>query len=82
MQGHRVARDKDVAKLYGVSAGKLRGAVKRHLARFPSDFLLEENNQYFFTEEGILMLSSVLKNPQAAQISVEIIRELFGFDRN
>jgi hypothetical protein len=82
VQGQRVALDKDVAELYGVSVGKLRGAVKRHLARFPPDFLLEEHNQYFFSEVGILMVSSILRNSRATQVSLAIVRELFGFNSN
>jgi len=74
--------DKDVAELYGISVGRLRGIVKRHLAHFPDDFMLEENNQFYFTEEGILMVSSVLRTPLAARISVAIVRELFSFNSN
>jgi hypothetical protein len=63
VRGQRVAMDKDVAELYGISVGRLRGIVKRHLAHFPDDFMLEENNQFYFTEEGILMVSRVLRTP-------------------
>jgi hypothetical protein len=31
--------DRDLATLYGVSTGNLNKAVKRNLARFPSDFM-------------------------------------------
>src|SRR5258708_1924189 len=82
VRGQRVALDKDVAELYGVSLGKLRGVVKRHSARFPPDFLIEENSQYFFTEEGILMVSTILRNSRATQVSLAIVRELFGFNSN
>ena len=82
VHGHRVVQDKDVAELYGVSVKKLRGAVKRYLIRFPPDFLIEENNQFFFTEEGILMVSSVIRNSRATEVSLAIVRELFGFNKN
>jgi hypothetical protein len=73
----------DVAEVYGVSLGRLKGVVKRHVARFPSpEFMLEENGHYYFTEGGILMVSSVLRNKQAAEISVSIVRELFSFNSN
>jgi hypothetical protein len=38
--------------------------------------------RYAFTEEAILLLSSILKTPQAVQTSIEIIRELFSFKDN
>ncbi len=83
VRGQRVALDKDVAELYGVSLGRLRGTVKRHIARFPSpEFMLEEHHPYYFTESGILMVSCVLRNSNAAKISVAIVRELFNFNSN
>jgi hypothetical protein len=82
IQGQRVVLEKDVAELYGISVGKLKGIVKRHLAHFPADFMLEENHQVYFTDEGILMVSSVLRTPLADRISVAIVRELFSFNSN
>ncbi len=83
VSGQEVALDKDVAELYGVSLGRLRGAIKRHIARLPSpEFMLEEHNPYYFTENGILLVSSVLRNSSAAKISVAIVRELFNFNSN
>ncbi len=29
---------------------------------------------YFFTEQGVAMLSSVLRSPQAIQVNIEIVR--------
>jgi len=37
--------DSDLAVLYGVSTKRLNEQVKRNLDRFPTDFLLELNNQ-------------------------------------
>ena len=82
IRGQRMVIDKDVAAVYSVSAGQLRRTVKRHIARFPPDFLLIENDQYFFTESGILMVACLLKKPQAVQISLDIVRELFSFPSN
>ena len=82
LNGQRVVLDKDVAAMYGISTGQLRRVVARHRARFPEEFMLEENNHYYFTEGGILMVSSVLRSSKAAKISVSIIRELFNFNSN
>jgi hypothetical protein len=96
VRDQRVVLDEDAAILYGVSAGQLRRMVARHKARFPPEALfrmtLEEYRvlkdrrarflPYVFTEEGVLLLSSVLKTPQAVQASIEIIRELFSFRNN
>jgi hypothetical protein len=92
----RVVLDEDVAVGYGVSAGHLRRMVARHKARFPSEAIFRLTYEefqalkrrragylpYVFTEEGILLVSSILKTPQAVQSSIEIIRELFSFRTN
>ena len=78
-----MAFDTDVAALYGISVACLRQVVQRHKARFPADFLFKtREGRYVFSDGGVLMVSSVLRNAQAAQISIEIIRELFGFNNN
>jgi hypothetical protein len=82
LQGQHVVRDHDVASLYGVRLNQLRRAVNRHPARFPPEFLIKVKDVCFFTETGVLMLSAILKSPQAAAISVEIIRELYSFPQN
>jgi hypothetical protein len=100
---HRVMLDYDLAALYGVEARPLNQAVKRNLARFPVDFMVQltpaeadhvrgfgsqavspeprkpsNSSQtvmssrkhrgraylpYAFTEQGVAMLSSVLRSP-------------------
>ena len=83
VEGKSVAFETDVADLYGITTRRLKQIVQRHKPRFPADFLFKASDgRYVFTEEGILMLSSVLKNAQAVQISLDIIRELFGFNAN
>ena|SRR5258708_1440826 len=83
IQGQRAVLDTDAADAYGVSIGHLRRAVKRNIARFPSDLLIQiSKDEYAFTETGLLMLSVVLKTPQAVQANIEIIRELLGFPNN
>jgi hypothetical protein len=41
IRGHRVILDEDIAKLYGVSTKRLNEAMKRNIARFPSDFMFQ-----------------------------------------
>ena len=96
LRGQRVILDADLAALYGVTAKALLQAVKRNIARFPSDFMFQLDNQevarlrsqivtsksrggrryapYAFTEQGVAMLSSVLRSPRAVLVNVEIMR--------
>jgi hypothetical protein len=112
IRGHRVMLDADLAALYGVETKALNQAVKRNIARFPSDFMFrltaeevapsrsqlvtlnsapeapDENRAqratprganvkylpYAFTEQGVAMLSSVLRSPRAVQANIEIMR--------
>ena len=41
IRGERVILDSDIAKLYGVETKNLKRQVKRNIARFPADFMLE-----------------------------------------
>src|SRR5258706_13748562 len=41
IRGRRVLLDRDLAALYGVTTKSLKQAVRRNLARFPDDFMLE-----------------------------------------
>ncbi len=81
--------DADLAQLYGVATKNLNKAVKRNMRRFPSDFMfqLSPNEMrnlrgqggrryapYVFTEQGIAMLSSVLRSTRAVQVNVAIMR--------
>jgi len=112
VRGYRVMLDADLAALYGVETKALNQAVKRNIARFPSDFMFrltaeeaaasrsqlvtlnsapeapDENKArraiprganvkylpYAFTEQGVSMLSSVLRSPRAVQVNIEIMR--------
>ena len=90
--------DKDLAILYEVSTKALNQAVRRHLERFPEDFMFRLTNEetqnwrsqfvtsnspmlmslrrnpYAFTENGVAMLSSVLKSKRAIQVNIHIMR--------
>lgn len=41
IRGHKVMLDADLAKLYGVTTGRLNEQVKRNRKRFPSDFMFQ-----------------------------------------
>ena len=41
IRGHNVMFDKDLAKLYKVSTGRLNEQVKRNIRRFPEDFMFQ-----------------------------------------
>lgn len=97
IRGQRVMLDSDLAKLYGVTTGRLNEQVTRNKARFPEDFAFQLTQQEFmaltsqnaisktgrggrrkrpwvFTEQGVAMLSSVLRSPTAVNVNIEIMR--------
>ena len=90
--GREVLLDSDLAQFYGVATETLRQSVARNKERFPEDFMFQltakeaellrkGGNNYLphvFTEEGVVMLSSILHSKRAVQISVAIMRTLMG----
>jgi hypothetical protein len=96
IRGYRVVLDEDVAECFRVPVGDLRRAVALHKNRFPPQAMIRLtptecqglNHQpskflpYGFTEEGILLVASILKTPQAVKVSIDVIRELFNFNSN
>lgn len=96
IRGHKVLLDRDLAELYGVKAIALRQQVRRNLARFPDDFMIQLTAEeaealvsqnvipsrrslggflpYAFTQEGVAMLSSVLRSERAVLVNIEIMR--------
>ena len=107
IRGQKVMLDEDLAALYEVETKVLNQAVKRNIARFPEDFMLQltaeefaslkspsalpdlksqivtlKNGRgqhrkympYAFTEQGVAMLSSVLRSDRAIQVNIEIMR--------
>lgn len=90
-RGQRVVAAVDAAAFYEVSSHALLCAVARNQGKFTGQFMfrLTPREQaavpalrglakppLVFTEAGVSMLSSVLKSGKAAQISVEIVREV------
>jgi hypothetical protein len=97
IRGHKVLLDADLARLYGVTTGRLNEQVRRNLDRFPDDFMFEltvdeaaalrsqsatskkgrggrRYRPLAFTEQGVAMLSSVLRSPRAVHVNIAIMR--------
>ena len=81
IRGQKVLLDEDLARLYGVAVKQLNQQVRRNIDRFPEDFMFRldagAHRKYAplaFTEQGVAMLSSVLRSPRAVQVNVEIMR--------
>jgi hypothetical protein len=118
IRSEKVILDRDLARLYGVTAKALNQAVKRNAGRFPADFMFQLTKAeyeasrsqivtlssrstspakvgaaslrsqfvtlkrgqhlkylpYAFTEQGVAMLSSVLRSPRAVEVNIAIMR--------
>ena len=88
IRGCQVMLDRDLASLYGVETKVLNQAVKRNIERFPDDFRFQLTKEeclrsqivtfkylpYAFTENGIAMLSSVLRSRTAIEMNIRIMR--------
>ena len=85
IRGKQVMLDSDVAILYHYETKYINLAVKRNRERFPENFcfqLTEKETEnyggrrtlpYVFTEQGIAMLSGLLRNEIAVQVSINIM---------
>jgi hypothetical protein len=84
--GCQVLLDRDAAEYFEVELKILNAAVKRHLNRFPPDFMVEFNDGEScdreqlgaargFTEVGVNALAMVLKSKRAIAHSIAIVRE-------
>lgn len=96
IRNQKVMLDFDLAALYEIETRVLKQAVKRNIARFPSDFMFQLNaaeinslvsqsvipsksklggaKPFAFTEQGVAMLSSVLKSQKAIEVNIAIVR--------
>jgi hypothetical protein len=67
--------DGDLAAPYGVETKVLVQAVKRNTERFPEDFMFQLSDEEFaFTEQGVAMLSTVLRSARAIEVNIAIMR--------
>ena len=82
-----VVLDADLAHLFGLTVLYLNRETAKKSPRFPEDFYIElsdaeksafkiapDRRAFAYTEEGIAMLSIVLKTPKAEQTSVALVR--------
>lgn len=80
LRGERVMLDSDLAGLYGVEARALKQAVSEAEAiRNSSQTVMSSRRgqaylPYAFTEQGVAMLSSVLRSPRAVEVNIAIMR--------
>ncbi len=110
VRNQQVMIDSDLAMLYQVETKRLNEAVKRNIARFPSEFRFQltekeleslrsqfatSNNRemedrkkggrrylpYVFTEQGIAMLSAILRSDAAIQVSINIMKSFVEMRR-
>ena len=85
VRGKQVMLDSDVAMLYHYETKYINLAVRRNKERFPEDFCFQLTNveaenyggrrtlPYVFTEQGIAMLSGLLRNDVAIKVSINIM---------
>ena len=58
IRGQKVMLDRDLAELYGVQTKVLKQAVRRNIARFPSDFMFELTKEEFKNLRSQIVTSS------------------------
>lgn len=82
IRNQQVMLDKDLADLYEVETKVLNQAVKRNIERFPEQFMFQlteprggrQYQPYVFTEQGVAMLSAILKSKTAVKVSIQIMQ--------
>ena len=86
IRGKQVILDSDVAKLYNCETKYVNRVVKRKIERFPEEFCFQLEQKefqnhggrrymlYVFTEQGIAMLSALLKSDIAVNVSIQIMK--------
>ena len=68
IRGKKVMFDRDLSVLYGVTTSYLNRQVKRHLDRFPSDFMFQLSGKefkYLMCQIGTSSWGGTRKKPQA-----------------
>lgn len=85
IRGRKVMLDSDLAKLYQIETKQFELTLEEHKAliiNMRSQFVTTSNNPnthtryapFAFTEQGVAMLSSVLKSDIAIQVNIAIMR--------
>ena len=67
IRGHKVMLDADLARLYGVTVGRLNEAVKRNVERFPSDFMFQLTFQELRGLRSQIAISNPTPSPSMAR---------------
>ena len=70
----KVLNDSDLALLFEIDLTEFRKNVKENLERFPSDFMIETNGKYAFTETGVIMLGGILESKKAIKYHMQFIQ--------
>jgi hypothetical protein len=78
IRGHKVMMDKDLATLYGVPTKVLNQAVRQlnrsQIVTGSQKHRDPKARPYVFTEQGVAMLSGVLRSPLAIDVNIAIMR--------
>ena len=70
----KVLNDSDLAQLFEIDLIEFRKNVEENLERFPSDFIIEINGKYAFTEMGVIMLGGILTSERAIKYHIQFIQ--------
>ena len=62
IRGQQVLLDSDLAKLYGVTTGRLNEQVKRNINRFPDDFMFQLTKEELESLRSQIVISSSAEN--------------------
>ena len=84
IRGKQVMLDKDVALLYNVETRRVNEVIKRNINRFPDSFcfkLTKEELAYALTEQGVMMLSGLLRSDIAVEVNIKIINAFVAMRR-
>ncbi len=74
LNGIKVLNDSDLAQLFEIDLIEFRKNVKENIERFPSNFMIETNGSYAFTEAGVIMLGGILESERAIKYHIQFIR--------
>lgn len=73
IRGQRVILDKDIAQLYEIETRVLNQSVKRHIDRFPEDFMFQLNKQEFESIEIQNNVKNVTPNLRSQIVTSSLI---------
>ena len=73
IRGQRVILDKDIAQLYEIETRVLNQSVKRHIDRFPEDFMFQLNKQEFESIEIQNNVKNVTSNLRSQIVTSSLI---------